>query len=65
MLRSRLGRAVRVSALWVQSVFVWSVSFFRCLGGPCTSLWGRVKAFLESGIYDCETTRVTEGLRRG
>lgn len=56
VLASWLGRVVRVSALRVQSVFVWSVSVFPCLGGPCTSLWGRVKAFLESGIYDCETT---------
>lgn len=34
-------------------------------GWALHKLWGREKAFLESGIYDCETTRVSEGLRRG
>lgn len=39
--------------------------FLPLFGWALHKLWGRAKAFLESGIYDCETTRVSEGLRRG
>lgn len=45
MLGSWLGHAVHVSALRVQSVFLWSVSSFCCLGGPCTNFGGERKLF--------------------
>lgn len=39
--------------------------FLQLFGWALHKLWGRAKSFLESGIYDCETTKVSEVLRRG